>query len=206
MTSAAVRAQLRTLMTETARNEKNWHYRAVRPLTIPSLETALHGVVVSDCSFGCKILCKLAGAHDPTGGSFDGYGNSSSMFRALPHIEFADVQSGDAAVFGHVSGEQHAVLIYEKCATVGATLVWSHGQEAGPIIVPLSIEIAAHPGATVTFLQTVPADPKPAPARVDVTLGGKPWLHGQKVANPALWSRVKEAAAAGKSLVIRRSK
>lgn len=205
MTALAVRAQLRSLMAATSRNEKNWHYHAVRPLTMPTLEAALHGAVVSDCSFGCKILCHLAAAPDPTGDGA-GYGNSSSMFRHLPHIPFEQVQNGDCAVFGHVDGEQHAVMIYEKRGTAGVTLVWSHGQEAGPIIVPMSVEIASHPGATVTFLQTLPADPAPQPVRVDVDLNGKPWLVRQNVAGKAVWSRVRQAAAAGKTLRIRRSK
>lgn len=205
MTAAAIRARLRTLMAATARNEKNWHYRAIRPLTIPTLDTAMHGAVIADCSFGCKILCALAGAPDPTGDA-PAYGNSTSMFRHLPHIPFADVDAGDCAVFGHTNGEQHAVMVYEKRATLGETLVWSHGQEAGPIIVPMSIQIAAHPGATVTLLQTLKPDPKPDPARVDVYINGKPWLRNQKVASSAVWSRVKAVAAAGKSLTIRRSK
>jgi hypothetical protein len=156
--AATVRGNLVTLMDLTAKNEPRWHYRMVRPLTLPTRVQAVSGTVYSDCSFGCSILCKLAGAADPTGANWQG--NSSSMFHHLPHLAFSQVKNGDIAVFGHNDGELHAVMVYKKAATVGGTLCWSHGQERGPILVPLSVEIAFHK-ATMTFLRTVPPDPKP---------------------------------------------
>lgn len=198
MSATTVRASLRVLMAETARNEPNWHYRYDRPLTMPTLNQALGGVVYADCSFGCSILLRLAGGPDPTGD--DWQGNSTSMYRHLPHIERGELQVGDIVVFGR-DGDQHAVMVYRLAAD---PIVWSHGQEAGPILVPLSVEIRAHAGQPVTYLRTLPLDPPPATATVDVGRDGRPWLVGQKTSNGALWRRVKAAAAAGKSLTIRR--
>lgn len=208
MSEALVRTALRGLMGATADNDRNWHYQFSRPLDFPTREQAVSGVVRADCSFGCKILCRLAGAPDPCGTGFDGWGNSVSMFKHLPHIPFSQLKVGDCAVFGRVNGEQHAVMIYQVAKTIDATLCWSHGMEAGPVIVPLAVEKAAHPGSTLTFLEAVPADPpKPQPVRVDVTRNGKRWLVGQKLSSPAWVKRAKSAVKAGaKSITIRRAK
>lgn len=206
MAVSEVRASLRGLMGATAKNEPNWHYKLARPLVMPTRDQALTGVVEADCSFGCSILCHLAGAPDPTADNWQG--NSTSMFQHLPHIPFGEVKVGDIGVFGHTDGEQHAVMAYQTAPTENATLVWSHGQEAGPIIVPAATEKGAHPGATLTWLRAVPADPNPAPhpeTRVDVTKNGRGWLKAQRLSNPAVWVRIKQAARTAKNITIRRA-
>jgi hypothetical protein len=143
-----LRERMAKLMDATVMNEPNWHYHAVRPLSYPTLTQAEHAAVASDCSFGCAILALLAGAGKPFGRTFQG--NSSTMFALLDHINQADVQIGDYAVFGHTNGEMHAVCIRQPG---GDPLCWSHGQEKGPMFVKMSVEMAAHPGATVTYLR-----------------------------------------------------
>lgn len=150
-----IRKQLAALMDATVRNEPNWHYKEARPLVLPSLATAEHGTVVSDCSFGCVILCHLAGAGDPTGNKFDGYGNSTSMYEHLKTIPQAQAQTGDMVVLGS-QGRLHAMMI--RSTLGGDPLCWSHGSESGPKPVPLSAEVAYHAalfadGGVVTFLR-----------------------------------------------------
>jgi hypothetical protein len=79
-------------MAETAGNRYGWNYAEVRPLTIPA--RLAHGVR-ADCSYGCVNLCRWAGAPDPTGYRFNGYGNSTSMFEHLAHNSLAQARTGD---------------------------------------------------------------------------------------------------------------
>jgi hypothetical protein len=128
-----VRAQLHALMAETAGNRYGWNYAEVRPLTIPA--RLAHGVR-ADCSYGCVILCRWAGAPDPTGYRFNGYGNSTSMFEHLAHISLAQARTGDFIVFGP-SGSWHATTIY----TPGTNpMLWSHGHQGAPNFYPLSAD------------------------------------------------------------------
>lgn len=133
-TPPSVRGQLHALMAETAGNRYGWHYHEVRPLSIPP---RLARGVQADCSYGCVILCKWAGAPDPTGMSFDGYGNSTSMFQHLQHIALQDARVGDFGVFGP-EGSWHAVMFYT--AGTDNPMLWSHGHEGAPNFYPLSAD------------------------------------------------------------------
>ena len=122
---------LHAYMTATAGNPYGWNYREVRPLTMPA--KLAHGVN-ADCSFGVKILCDWAGVPDPTGGNYDGYGNSGSVFHHLAHVTKAQAKTGDIVVFGP-NGEWHATMILEPGAD---PLLWSHGHQGAPNLYRLS--------------------------------------------------------------------
>jgi hypothetical protein len=141
-TPPSVRDVLHQLMTETAGNAYGWNYREVRPLPIPA--RLAHGVN-ADCSYGCVVLCKWAGAPDPTGMGFDGYGNSVSMYQHLEHIPLAQATVGDCLVFGP-DGEWHATMIYRPGPD---PVLWSHGHQGAPNLYPLS----ADPRRPVTALR-----------------------------------------------------
>lgn len=139
---AAVRAKLIVLMDGTVANHRNWIYKAVRPLPIPTLTQALHGQVVSDCSHGVAVLCKLAAAKDPTKANWQG--NSTSMFLAAKAdgriIPVAKVQPGDMGVLGS-EGRLHAFMF----RTGGKSpTVWSDGSSFDPAIVTLAAEVQWH--------------------------------------------------------------
>lgn len=125
-TAPSIRSVLHGLMAETAGNRYGWNYREVRPLSIPP--RLAHGVN-ADCSFGCKILCSWAGAPDPTGGHFDGWGNSTSMFMHCQHIPLAEAKVGDFIVFGP-NGSEHATMIFQPDAH--NPVLWSHGHQGAP--------------------------------------------------------------------------
>ena len=142
-TPPSIRSRLHTYMTMTAGNHFGWNYVEQRPLKVPPV--LAHGVM-ADCSYGCVILCRWAGAPDPTGNRFDGYGNSSSMFAHLPHITIGEARVGDFAVFGP-DGEWHAVMVYTPSPT--NPVFWSHGHQGAPNLYPLS----ADKRRPVTFLR-----------------------------------------------------
>lgn len=140
--SAAIRAKLVTLMDGTVTNHRNWIYKAVRPLPMPTLTQALHGQVVSDCSHGVAVLCKLANAKDPTKANWQG--NSTSMFLAAKAdgwiIPLTKVQPGDYGVLG-AEGRLHAFMF----RTAGKSpTVWSDGSSFDPAIVTLAAEVQWH--------------------------------------------------------------
>jgi hypothetical protein len=191
--SETVRASLRDLMRATVRQERLWHYEQTRPVNTDV--ATLHTPVYTDCSGGIILLCRWAGAPNPSGTGAWGWGNSQSFYEYLPHVPADAARSGDIVVFGKVDGEQHAAFVYQAGAD---PLLWSHGQEAGPLFVRLSAELRAHAGCKATFLRLLPPDPEP---RVDVSRDGKPWLRGQKLSNPVLWARVKNAARAARILI-----
>jgi hypothetical protein len=122
---------LRAYMIATAGNRYDWNYREVRPLSLPP---KLAHSVNADCSFGIKILCDWAGIDDPTGGKYDGWGNSGSMYKHLPHITLDQAKIGDIVVFGP-NGEWHAAMILEPGKN---PRLWSHGHQGAPNLYNLS--------------------------------------------------------------------
>jgi hypothetical protein len=124
---------LHAFMVATAGNPYAWNYREVRPLSLPP--RLAHGVN-ADCSFGVKILCDWAGVPDPTGGRYDGYGNSVSIYEHLPHVRLAQAKTGDIVVFGP-NGEWHATMILEPGSD---PLLWSHGHQGAPNLYRLSAD------------------------------------------------------------------
>jgi len=127
------RTLLHALMVATAGNAYDWNYREVRPLTMPP--KLVHGVN-ADCSFGVKVLCDWAGVPDPTGGNYDGYGNSTSIFHHLAHVPLADARTGDILLFGP-EGSWHAAMVLEPGKD---PMLWSHGHQGSPNLYPLSAD------------------------------------------------------------------
>jgi hypothetical protein len=143
----SVRELLHAYMAATAGNPYGWTYNEVRPLALPAAVLA-HGVK-ADCSFGIKVICKWAGAPDPTGEHYDEYGNSVSMYQHLPHITLAQAQVGDIIVFGP-NGQWHATMIFKP--DPNNPMLWSHGHQGAPNLYPLSADTRR----PITVVRTVP--------------------------------------------------
>lgn len=133
------------------KNEPKVHYAQVRPMVTRSIKTLvqLHNAVNSragltmDCSESVTLLCKLAGLNDPNGLGYNGAGNTETMLHHLPHYYNAKSAGvGALVVFGtgHLSTE-HVCMVRRPGAD---PLLWSHGQERGPILLPLSVEKRYH--------------------------------------------------------------
>ncbi len=135
-----IRAELVRLMDATVLDHGNWTYLAVRPLPLP-LTWAKGQRVSSDCSFGVKLLCRWAGGPDPTGYSWEPYGNSESIYLHLQHLAApVDMLPGDIVAFGR-GGRDHAAMVH----TAGADpVLWSDGHQGAPNFYRLTDDHRAH--------------------------------------------------------------
>ena len=120
----------------------------------------------TDCSGFATIMAKWSGAADPNGYGFNGYGNTDSMLAHSEHISRDDSQPGDFVVFG-VNPSTHVVVLVQSAAGGHDALCVSHGQEADPIRVALSVEAASHSGETLTFLRLQASGSAPPPPQGD---------------------------------------
>ena len=140
-------------MVRTVNDQKahgNWSYRAVRPQQIISTYVGQH--VDADCSDGVRDLARVVGVKDdPAGNDYAPYGNSSSIWVHLHHIDLKDVQPGDIGTFGFYAGEKHAFMFWEKYGTGDYDwYVWNMGAPGQPIKSTLVNEISFHRGMTLT--------------------------------------------------------
>jgi hypothetical protein len=156
--TAAKRRELAALMDYLVRQEPRVHYGQVRPMgsrsikNLAQLHTKIAGPrgITLDCSEIVTLICKLAGLADPNGLRYDGAGNTETMLGHLPHYYSArSAGIGALVVFGvgHLATE-HVCMVRRPGAD---PLLFSHGQERGPFLIPLSVEKRYHV-APYTFL------------------------------------------------------
>lgn len=131
------------------RNAGQIHYRQSRP--IDGIGHPHKLPLTTDCSGFATDCFNWAGAPDPNGRHYDGYGYTGSMLQACQPVAKAGVEPGDLVVFGRAPGT-HVVIVVGDGAD---PLVVSHGQEAGPLHVRLSVEERAHSGQSPTFLSAL---------------------------------------------------
>lgn len=163
MATHAQRIHMRSIMDMLLAYEPLVHYEQHRPMRTTGVrEQQLvnafrhRASVRIDCSEAVCLVCRLAGLADPTGNNYNynGYGNTQSMLNnpALPHYtNYAAAQMGALVIFGpHGDAtKQHVCLVYEPSSS--DPLLWSHGQERGPLTISLSDERKYH-APPVTFL------------------------------------------------------
>jgi hypothetical protein len=137
------------------------HYAEIRPMPINIPKYSLP--FTTDCSGFATMMAKWSGAADPNGFGFNGSGNTDTMLAHSQHISRDATQPGDFVVFG-LNPSTHVVVLVQSAAGGHDALCVSHGQEADPIRVALSVEAASHPGEPLTFLQLrVGGSPPPKP-------------------------------------------
>jgi cell wall-associated NlpC family hydrolase len=128
------------------RKEPRIHYGQVRPFPL-TRELPL----TTDCS-GFATLCYfLAGAPDPNGRGYDGYGWTGTLLEAMENIDHRAVLHGDIVVWGEYPGH-HCAIVLQPGAD---PLLASHGQERGPIEIAFSTESRYQP-PEVTWLSSLP--------------------------------------------------
>ena len=141
-----------------------------------------------DCSAWVTICYRWAGAPDPNGLGYNGYGYTGSLLANTQgvHIAQSSAQPGDIVVYGNPPGV-HTAIIVEAGAD---PLTVSMGQQGDPNFCRVSQD-----GRTPrTYIRYVPLDvapkPKPAPSpKPDPSLrpeGPPPVLHLGSV-GPANW-------------------
>lgn len=148
---AKVRADCVRVMHLLLGSEPRIHYAQIRPMatrtiiSIPALEGRLTHGVTMDCSESSTLIARLAGAKDPNGHDFDqGVHHLAYTGEILDHcaaITRAQLKAGDQVVFGPGTGH-HVCTVLEPGPD---PLLFSHGQEKGPITIRLSVEAQYQP-------------------------------------------------------------
>jgi hypothetical protein len=123
------------------------HYQERRPMftwpldSLAELRQALAtpAGITMDCSESCTLIYRVCGLATPW--AHDGVGFTGTMLRTLTHYHDARrANIGALVVFGPGDGE-HVCMVRKPGAN---PILFSHGSEAGPIYVRLSVEAAAH--------------------------------------------------------------
>lgn len=136
-----------------AKNEPSIHY-SQGPSRFAALSKPRTLPLYTDCSAFATLACKDAGADDPNGLGYNGTGFTGTLFQHCPKVAKSDAKPGDLLEHGGYPGSHVNVLI--EPGSKADPYVISHGQESGPRQYPASVEIAAHSGQSVNWLQTVP--------------------------------------------------
>lgn len=156
MATVSQRVHMAGIMDWLVANEPKVHYAQERPMELIRrreqyledwLKRARSGITM-DCSEAVTLICKLAGLSDPNGRGYDGTGYTGTLLQNLPHYTDPNKAGiGALVVFGPHTG-RHVCMVRR----VGPDpLLFSHGQERGPIFLRLSEEKRYQP-PPVTFL------------------------------------------------------
>lgn len=144
-----------------AANEPQIHYsQAAGRMSAVHTPRALP--LYTDCSGFATLCYAWAGAPDPNGRGYDGTGFTGTLLDHLAHVSSDELQPGDLVVFGPYPGD-HVVIVVD---TGGDPLTVSHGQEAGPILIRLSVEAKAH-RAPIFYLRGLDNDTPTPPQQED---------------------------------------
>lgn len=158
------RLRIQELIRKTCDDQARLHddvYGFFRPQAIPPAYTAGMKLVL-DCADYCRFIARAAVVtDDPAGTGYAPFGNSSSIYFHLHHIDLADAQPGDIATFGYWNGEKHACILLEKDPKTGQWRVGNFGRQGEPAVKWLADEQANHRGMTMTICRLNVADPPP---------------------------------------------
>lgn len=155
MATTVQRRKLSELMDVMVAHEPRVHYGQIRPMRSRSIKTTTQLMVAMgtsltlDCSESVTLLCRLSGLHDPNGQAYNGTGNTQMMFDHLTHYKLPTMAAIGALVFFGIPDElstQHITMVRH---TGKDPVLFSHGQERGPLWINLSMERQYHQGEPV---------------------------------------------------------
>ena len=162
-TPAQLRARIVSYWLWGIAHESQIHYRQARPMEDVRSSSRLKMLPRwADCSEFVTDGYAYAGAPDPNGLNYSGAGYTGTLLTHGAKISQSSLLPGDLVVFGRSPG-------VHVCGVLAAgvdPLLASHGQEAGPIKISLSVEKKYHAGETVTCLRTLPRPQPKAPLKV----------------------------------------
>lgn len=142
---ASKRVLMKQWMDWALKNEPSFHYLQRRPMHLAQLKNR-ELPAYADCSETTTACAYAAGVSDPNGRDYDGTGWTGTIRATLRRIrDLRKLRTGDPIVYG-IGDETHVAMVYKPSRLRGNPLMWSHGQEAGPILIRHSIENAAHGG------------------------------------------------------------
>jgi peptidoglycan hydrolase-like protein with peptidoglycan-binding domain len=110
-------------------NRGQMHYSQERPMDL--MNDLYHLPVWNDCSEFATKAYKFAGAKDPNGNGYNGYGFTGTLAQHGRVVDLVHAQIGDLVLYGHAPSFSH-VAIY-----IGKGRVISHGSEGGPFLLPI---------------------------------------------------------------------
>lgn len=185
-----------TLAQQRLANEAKWwishealmDYAQIRP--VPLAQIKAHQKCKTDCSGSVYGIFHALGFDDPTGGEYTSQdivytGTLLTANTRLP--SGAEWRVGDLAIFANGENTVHVALVIAEAAD---PLLFSHGQDRGPIAINLSTERlyhASHGAATVHHVRPdLPADQKARVPRWRVTTGSGAVLG--RTRTPRLWT------------------
>jgi hypothetical protein len=116
-------------------------YEEVRPFPLGA-----HLPQYNDCSATFTNLYYLAGAPDPNGFNFNGYGNTASLAMNGQRVE-RDIRIGDAVIYyegGFSQWDSVHVAIVVNSENQSDPLTMSHGQSSEPSFVRVSEDGRPH--------------------------------------------------------------
>ncbi len=137
-------------------HENSIHYEQRRP--IDGINRRHKQPLFTDCSGFVTLCYKWAGAPDPNGRRYDGYGYTGTLKAHMRHISKAQVKPGDLCLWEG----QHVALVIKAGAD---PLLISHGSERGPNVVRFSVQNRYHPGRRVIWLTSPRPKKKAAGAK-----------------------------------------
>jgi hypothetical protein len=120
-------------------NEPAIHYLQERPFS-PRVVADRTLPIHADCSATTTQLYYAAGSPVPKPPLFNGIGYTGTLRSYMPRKPIAKLLPGDLIIYGTGVGK-HVVVVLEPHPT--DPLVFSHGQEAGPITIRHSAECHA---------------------------------------------------------------
>ena len=88
--------------------------------------------ITTDCSGFITLCYFVAGAADPNGANYSGWGYTGTLLQHGKQIALKDVQPGDVIVYGPGTGWHTALVIDVSGPNATNPLTVSHGQQGDP--------------------------------------------------------------------------
>lgn len=121
-------------------HEAEIHYLQQRPFK-PTAFVVQRLPIFADCSATTTMIYRAAHRPDPNGKNYSGNGYTGTLRAHTPRRRTVrSCKPGDFIVYGPGTGA-HVVVVLEAGAD---PLVWSHGQEAGPLVTRHSVQVGVH--------------------------------------------------------------
>lgn len=119
MTLSTLRQRIVTIAEQALKDGTFTTYEEVRPVPLNTAHPA------TDCSGAVIWIYKKAGAPDPSGLAYTGYGNTGSFYSHCEHVAYENCEAGDMIDVAQGDGTTHVYLVLERVA--GDLVVFSNG-------------------------------------------------------------------------------
>lgn len=130
------------LMATSVRRNAEWWYRQIRAY---QLTWTPGRRCLTDCSGGVSLVAYMSGMENPSGPSYPwGYGNTATILAHLSARRLSGAAAAHVGDYAYWNG--HICMVARRG---NDPVLWSHGMDAGPILIYASIEDRYHPGSPI---------------------------------------------------------